>query len=297
MEGTSSAWVRHPRPLVPGYLEVQTDEIVGRRPHVKIGPMVMARSWLSMSGLLAVLVSTLACVGSHPLEQGCPCASGWVCDTAHQICVRRDAPGGIAGGAAGAVVVDTSYPDACPKTFNLSNAPAGMLVSGCPCTRRPGPGNSAECPQGGNASTSAVIGPQGGTIMLIGQQGLSSGVAFTLDIPPGALSTSTLLTLTETDLSPPSDFVDFSPVYRIGPLGVTFSKPVALRVPSGGGFVGGMGTGSVRAAAVFETQQTACSLGRLADSYENAGVFQASIAYTGYIFVGSLKTADLAACP
>jgi hypothetical protein len=266
-------------------------------------------------GLLALtLVSTLACVGQRPLGTACPCAPGWMCDTSTQMCVEPSGPGngpgpsgggGQGGGAAGMVggpggaggagpVVDTSYPDACPALHPPAGAVSGQLVPGCPlCTRRLGPGNAHDCPQGGNATGGKVIGPAGGTITVEGQQGQASGVSFELDVPPGALTASVMLTVTETDLSPPATYVDYSPVYRIGPVDVTFAKPATLRVPNSNS-----GALTPTTLTIYESQSSdPCAFLPRADSFANAGFVTGSITSAGYLFVGVPKTGDQVTCP
>ena len=281
---------------------------------------------LALSLVLVALASAPACVGNHPLALACPCAPGWTCDDPRGVCVRdgtggdqtgTGGQGGVAdasvgiggagggtgvadGGTGGAVVVavDTSYPDGCQALLPPPDAKPGSLVNGCPCTRRPGPGNALGCPPGANASASAVIGPEGGTIALEGQQGKASGVAFSIEVPPGALKAAVTLTITETDLSPPTDFVDLSPVYRVGPLGVSFSKLVKLTVPDSGGFVMGPVSTSPAGGTIYESQApTPCAFAALADGFGNAGFSEGSITETGYVFAGAPKNADLAMCP
>ena len=162
----------------------------------------------------------------------------------------------------------------------------------CPCTRRPGTGNSWQCPAGVGESTSMTIGPAGGKISLVAQQGKGSGVPFSLDIPPTALSQDTVVTITETSLAPPPDFIDYSPVYLVEPASLASSVRIRISLPSGN--TSGM---LASALSVYAAVQWGDPFERVADSYVNAGFMQASITQFGLFFAGSPKTPAQTNCP
>jgi hypothetical protein len=153
---------------------------------------------------------------------------------------------------------------------------------------------------GADQSVSATLGPGGGSIELVGQQGKSSGVSFRLDFPPGAVEQGTTVRLTETSVPPPAEFEDWSPVYLIEPRGLLLRKVVAVSVPMGSnGSFGSSGSISLgRELALYQRDEfTSCAFSRLPDSYGNAGFEQASLTFLGYLFVGMPKSGDKATCP
>jgi hypothetical protein len=161
----------------------------------------------------------------------------------------------------------------------------------CYCTRRPGRGTSFRCPMGVDEEVSAVIGSAGGTVSLTGQQG--RGLPFSLRIPPTALAEPQKITITETSTPPPASFTDYSPVYRVEPVGLELAVPGELRVPWGNR------DGSVARdlALYWSPSGEPSSYVRLADSYVNAGFNQASARNGGYLFVGAPKGSAYAHCP
>jgi hypothetical protein len=204
------------------------------------------------------------------------------------------APGqGGAAGTAPPIILEPGVPGcATIATANPATPLSTNDMPGCNCTRRPGPGQSFACAVGANESASAEIGPEGGTLMLMGQQGKSSGVAFSIDFPPGAFATATMVKVTETSLPPPHELIDYSPVYLVEPFGVWLAKLAAVRVPWGS-------TSGVTAngLAIYERDETTCAFAPLGDSYVNAGFNQGSIAHLGYLLAGAPRTAAGASCP
>jgi hypothetical protein len=144
---------------------------------------------------------------------------------------------------------------------------------------------------GAGESVTVTVGPSGGTVVLWGQQGHASGAPFKLEIPAGALTADTNITITESSLAPPSPFIDYSPVWHMEPAGLTFDKPVKVTMPWGNedGTVGGSLASYVSA--------DGCTWEKLPDSYVNAGFENASIVRLGYAFVGYPKTPAKASCP
>jgi hypothetical protein len=207
-----------------------------------------------------------------------------------------------AAGAAGAgqpdpvtTVVEASTCPALPDSIQSSAGDVATPPTGCFCTRRPGPYNSYTCPMGAGESAAQVIGPEGGQISLLGQQGKASGVPFQIVFPPGAVAAATTIRVTETQVSPPDGYVDHSPVYLIEPRGLKLARIAALQVPfsvaSGVPF-------AQKDFAVFERAETgACAFARIADSYTNAGFEMSSLTELRYLFVGSVKTAAQQGCP
>lgn len=127
---------------------------------------------------------------------------------------------------------------------------------------------------------------------MIGRQGQASGVPFSLDIPAGAVASTTTLTVTETTLSPPEGYIDYSPVYRVELLGTAFAAPVALVIPWGNVD----GTVS-RALAIYRAEDASSPYVRVADSYTNAGFEQGTVRQGGLFFVGYPGVDSDPACP
>ena len=207
-----------------------------------------------------------------------------------------------AGGSAGAsqpdpvtTVVPGSTCTALPESTQPVAGTVATPPAGCFCTRRPGLYNSYMCPMGAGESAAQVIGPDGGQISLMGQQGKASGVPFQIVFPPGAVAAATTIRVTETQVAPPDGYVDHSPVYLIEPRGLKLGRIAALQVPfsvaSGVQF-------AQKDFAVFERAETGdCAFARVADSYTNAGFEMSSLTQLGYLFVGSVKTAAQQTCP
>ncbi len=72
------------------------------------------------------------------------------------------------------------------------------------------------------ASTTALVGPEGGELRL---------EQLTLAIPPGALDRDVELTVTASTRRAPSGFTAFSPIFQFEPEGTTFARPVEVRLP------------------------------------------------------------------
>ena len=142
---------------------------------------------------------------------------------------------------------------------------------------------------GANESVSATIGSKGGTLALRGQQG--KGVQMQLEIPPGALSADTVITITETSFRPPASHIDYSPVWQFAPIGLTFAKPVKVTMPWSNQ------DGTVSNALASYWSADGCTWEKLADSYINAGFQNASTLRLGYGFVGYPKTGPTVRCP
>ncbi len=123
----------------------------------------------------------------------------------------------------------------------------------------------------------------------MGKQGVASGVAFTLTFPPNAIATPTLITVTETSIPPASGSVDFSPVYRIEPVGLVLAQPASLKLPWSQAQIWGAPT-------VFWSATSLCTLEVLPSSYYNAGLNNGSVSRLGYAMNGYAAPGAAPAC-
>ncbi len=171
-----------------------------------------------------------------------------------------------------------------------AQAEASASATSCGCTRRPGSGNSWQCPEGIGEMVTSSVGPGGGTISIEGRQGPASGVAAAIDIPPNAIAEPTDITLIETAIPPPHDFLDWSPVYRVEPLGFALATPAPIRLPWQNL------SGTVPTLGIWYSPDGSC-FSRLTDSYTNAGFEQASISRFGYFLVAAQRSAPTDSCP
>ena len=192
-----------------------------------------------------------------------------------------------------------------PDGGDASGSPAEAT---CLCTRRPGPTEAVECPRGVNETASATIGPSGGTVTIEGQQGIVSGVPFSLRVPPGAVASDTTITVTETAMAPPDGFADWSPVYRIDPIDLILSEPASLTIPfsnasgvsvSAGptGAAPGSSATAASLAVFWSSSSDPCTLAPLSSSYVNAGFMQATVSQGGYAIVGEVGSGACSGIP
>src|SRR5260370_42596758 len=145
-------------------------------------------------------------------------------------------------------------------------------------------------------SEALTTGPAGRLLRLGGQQATQTGVPFSLTIPPGALASDTIITVTETKVPPPADFVDYSPIYLVQPAGLM--TPVALPIVIGWANKSGLAAGGPSAPlAIYAAPDAAGPFTRLPDSYANAGFMQGSIKAFGAFFSGYPKQPAQAGCP
>jgi hypothetical protein len=159
----------------------------------------------------------------------------------------------------------------------------------CGCSRRPGGTPSFQCPVGVGEFVTASIGSNGGTLDLAGRQGIVSGASADIEFPPTAFASTTDVTLIETAIPPPHDLLDWSPVYRLDPLGAALATPATVRLPWSNSAEIAVGL------SVWASSDGTCFT-RLPDSYTNAGFEQASIESLGYLIVGTTEAAA-ATCP
>src|SRR5260370_42699673 len=128
-------------------------------------------------------------------------------------------------------------------------------------------------------SEALTTGPAGRLLRLGGQQATQTGVPFSLTIPPGALASDTIITVTETKVPPPADFVDYSPIYLVQPAGLT--TPVALPIVIGWANKSGLAAGGPSAAfAMYPAPDAPGPFPRLPGRFANAGFLPRSL--TGF---------------
>ena len=160
----------------------------------------------------------------------------------------------------------------------------------CLCTRRDTV-PVGMCPRGVGQSASATIDASGGTISLQGQQGLASGVSFSITFPPTAISSATLITVTETSLPPPAGMADYSPIYQVEPTGLVLNTAAQVVVP----FSQGRGS-YCDTPTLFWSATSLCDLERLPSGYANAGFMQGNIGRLGYAITGFYSDGDTPYC-
>jgi hypothetical protein len=170
-----------------------------------------------------------------------------------------------------------------PRVGGLCSASSAGATS-CGCTRRQGAGNSFQCAMGVGEEVTASVGPSGGTVSLRRPWPA-------IDFRPTALAKATDITLIETAIAPPRDLLDWSPVYRIEPLGLCLAVPAPLTLP----WANSSGTTASNLAIWFSPDGTCFT--RVADSYTNAGFEEGSTTQLGYFIVAQARTAATAACP
>ena len=142
---------------------------------------------------------------------------------------------------------------------------------------------------GASESSSAVIDARnGGGLGLFGQQG--AGGPLWLVIPPMALTTDVRITVTETAIPPPIDFIDYSPVYVVE-CSIPTSRPLQLVVPYSNK------SADVQNLAIYFASDASGPFSRVVDSSVSAGFIEGSISQFGTFFVGHPKTADQLSCP
>jgi hypothetical protein len=141
--------------------------------------------------------------------------------------------------------------------------------------------------------TTVRVDASGGNVVLSGRQSMQSGVATQIEFPPTAIASPTDVTLIETAIPPPHDLLDWSPVYRVEPLGLALHTPTPVMVPwsnlSGSTF-------STQALSLWFSPDGGCFT-RVSDSYTNAGFEQGSITTLGYFIVAMARNTATETCP
>jgi hypothetical protein len=199
---------------------------------------------------------------------------------------------GITGGAGGFGATGGSGGSGAAGGSGGSGGGGGNVCTtplDCPCTRRPGMGNCFICPMGAGQSTSGVVDARtGGIIGLYAQQG--AGVPFNLTIPPRALATDVRVTVTETTIPPPIDYVDYSPVYVVESP-IPTSLPMQLLMPYSNK------SSDVANLSIYFASDPSGPFSRLAGSAVSAGFIEGSVSQFGALFVGYPRTPAQQSCP
>jgi hypothetical protein len=143
------------------------------------------------------------------------------------------------------------------------------------------------CPPGVDLFARAQIGPEGGKVSLVGQQ----GVGCHLTIPPKAFDTPLSVTITETSIPPPQEFFDWSPIYEVQPSGVASSSLMTLRLPWANR------DGAISGLTVYHAREKNGPFTAVSDFYINAGFADAGVTELGFFFVGVLKSPAELSCP
>jgi hypothetical protein len=166
----------------------------------------------------------------------------------------------------------------------------GSASVSCPCSRRAEAPISMDCPRGSDQTSTATVGPDGANVVLTGTR-QTRGVPFKLEIFPGSLDDETEIGLVELAASPPSGFVDWSPIYAVEPAGIDFVQGAAIQIPAYSSL-----TMLDRAIAIYFSESADGPFEKLTDSYVNAGFLQATALKTGFYFVG-YPAAGEGSCP
>lgn len=152
----------------------------------------------------------------------------------------------------------------CPSVAVIDPLNAVQPSGPCVCTRRDAV-PAGNCNRGTGESVSATIGPEGGTLTLereaVDFRERHLPDRFTIRFPPGAILTPTLITVTELAEPPPADMVDWSPMYRIEPVGLALEVVAEVEVR----FSQGTGPAYGRP-ALFWSSSSDCRLERLPGS-------------------------------
>jgi hypothetical protein len=217
-----------------------------------------------------------------------------------------DSSGGVSSSGAGTSGPDASA-DVTPESqggITADGEPVDVGVgsdaqptASCYCTRRPDAPPSSQCPVGVGQFSQATIGPAGGTVTLQGRQGMVSGVPAKLDFPPMAIATTVDIKLTETNIPPPQEVLDWSPVYQVDPVGLALSVSTPIQLPWSGGPLGADGGLFTVPGLSIWFSPDGTTFTPISDSYTNAGFEQGSATQLGYFVVGAPRTAATASCP
>jgi hypothetical protein len=208
-------------------------------------------------------------------------------------CGLDDDPTPAAGSVSHGIVDPTAGDASASARAQGNGADASNLADAisCPCTRRPEGEPSRLCPWGTCTYVENVIGPTGGVLQVRGTAA-TQGVPAAASIPGAALAANTRVVFTELTAPPPAGFVDYSPVYALEPRTLELSAPGAISLP--GTNVDGI---FPTALAVYEASSPEGPFTRIADSYTNAGFFQATLLHGGYYFVGYPEAERPTQCP
>ncbi len=182
----------------------------------------------------------------------------------------------------------------CPSVVVVDPLNAVQPSGPCVCTRRD-PVPAGNCKRGTGESVSATIGPEGGTLTLerepVDFRERQLPDRFTIRFPPGAILTPTLITVTELADPPPADMVDWSPMYRIEPIGLALEvlAEVKVRISQGTGPTLGR-------PALFWSSSSDCRLERLPGAFVGADIIQGQVGRLGFAISGYTKKGDAETC-
>lgn len=196
---------------------------------------------------------------------------------------RGSGSGGTAGsgggsGAAGSggesrnFLPEFMFPDDC----NVGPA----QPSECRCTRRCGVQALSQCTRGTGLQVTKRLGVAGGNI----------DNALRLTVPGGALRSTTRVSVVETGWDPPSNFIDWSPIYLVDFGGEPLATSALFDLP-----VSNTGNTLPREIRVFRSPTGDGEWEPLSDSYMNAGFVQASLLGAGALIAGYWES-ELGAC-
>jgi hypothetical protein len=117
-----------------------------------------------------------------------------------------------------------------------------------------------------------------------------SAVGFSVEIPAGALSNTTQVSVIETDAAPPGGLVDFSPVYRFDPpLDLDVAAEFRIGTENAQDVIGSL--------AVYAASEAGAAFEPLADSIGGTGFMGASSKKVWLLVVGWVPGATLSGCP
>ncbi|HLK91855.1 MAG TPA: hypothetical protein VKZ18_18330 [Polyangia bacterium] len=185
----------------------------------------------------------------------------------------------------------------CPALTTPATEPDPISpLPGCPCTRRPGVGNSYLCPMGAGATQFAQVDPQGTNVLLFGVLSQTTNVPISIQFPAGAVDVPTVVSITETTVPPPAGLLDWSPVYLIEPRGLVLHKVAKLGIP-----FSNVTTVPGDLAIYARSEAAACAFAPIGDSQTTVtqgsqGFTQASLTQLGYVMVASPLTVDPSTC-
>ncbi|HTQ06068.1 MAG TPA: hypothetical protein VMI54_19535 [Polyangiaceae bacterium] len=184
-----------------------------------------------------------------------------------------DSGGGLAGGSFGVAGLGSNPPVEQPPPYTPTD---------CPCSRSFGSPLAGGCPVGTDASSSAFIGPEGGTVTVQTVSGTSSAQLF-----PNSLTDSIRISLTELNSPTPDGFIDYSPIYQVGPPGVDLPNGGVITLPYSNSIA------KINPAlAIYTADSLDGPWTKLDDTYPDAGFDMATLLRTGFFFMGYPSTGD-----
>lgn len=175
-----------------------------------------------------------------------------------------------------------------------SHPPINGAPLWCPCSRAPGGPLTSEgvtCPAGTGRSKEATIGTMGGSLELSTATG-----KFVLGVPPGALSSSTSVRVTELGRPTPAGYTDYSAIYEISPGGLQLRQRAPVTILWNFKLAPGSAFTSPAEVAIYSATSPNGPWSRLEDSVVNAGSSTATLDRFAYLFVGYPTSLDDPRC-